>query len=91
MTLEDKLLKKTESIDKCLNEIFVVKKGPSLQHDLEEFLKQQFEKGNLEAVHQGLSTTEYKPEDWYEDMADNMINRLIEYFRVIRGQTERDL
>ena len=62
-----------------------------LKKDLVKFLTQEFQKDNLKAVHGGPSITEYKPEDWLEDIADNVINKLLQYFEIIRGQTERNL
>jgi hypothetical protein len=62
-----------------------------LKQDLIQFLKGEFEKGSLNAIHQGISTTEYNPNDWYENIADNIINRIVQYFAVTKSQTERDL
>ncbi len=42
-------------------------------------------------MHVGPSIVDFKPEDWIEKIADNIINRLIQYFNTIRGQTERNL
>lgn len=100
--MEDALLKKTLELDdqlhklfgernSVLQEVFSIKNPDELKKDLVQFLRTEFEKGYLQAVHQGISTTEYKPNDWYEDMADNLVNRIIQYFEVTKGQTERDL
>ena len=62
-----------------------------LKKDLVQFLTQQFQKDHLKAIHGGPSITEYKPEDWVERISDNLINRLLQYFEIIRGQTERNL
>ena len=74
-----------------LNEIFVIKHEQQLKVELIAFLKKQFESGNITPVHAGLSTTEYKPDDWFEPMADNLINHMVEYFETIRSQTEKDM
>jgi len=74
-----------------LCEIFIVNHKEQLKKDLVQFLTQEFQKDNLKAVHGGPSITEYKPEDWVEKIADNLINRLLQYFEIIRGQTERNL
>lgn len=73
-----------------LREVFAIKNKEELKNDLIQFLHHEFKNGDLESVHQGISTTEYKPEDWYEDMAENLVNRLIQYFETTKGQTERD-
>lgn len=96
MDLNERLSRKIEELDKYisknrLNEVFVVSNHKDLKLDLINFLRGQFQKGNIKPVHLGLSTTEFKPEDWLEDIADNVVNRMFEYFEVIRGQTERDL
>ena len=72
-------------------EIFIVNHKEQLKKDLVQFLTQEFQKDHLKAVHGGPSITEYKPEDWIERIADNTVNRLIQYFDIIRGQTERNL
>lgn len=79
------------SYKESLNEIFVIDKKEELKKDLIDFLHQEFKNGNLKAVHSQPSITEYKPDDWLEDIADNVINHLIQYFDTIRGQTERNL
>jgi hypothetical protein len=91
MDFEDKLLNKTEELDVLLNEVFSVKNKPQMKNDLKLFLQQQFKNGNLRSAHQGLSTTEFKPNDWLEDISDNILNQLEHYFEVLRSQTERDL
>ncbi len=79
------------SYKESLQEIFVIDNKEQLKKDLLQFLHQEFQKGNLKPIHLGLSITEYKPEDWLEDIADNVVNRLLQYFEIIRGQTERNL
>ena len=74
-----------------LSEIFIINHEKELKKDLIQFLTQEFQKGNLKPVHGGPSITEYKPEDWIPRIADNVVNRLIQYFDIIRGQTERNL
>jgi len=74
-----------------LCEIFVVNHKEQLKKDLVKFLTREFQIDNLKAVHGGPSITEYKPEDWVEKIADNLVNRLLQYFEIIRGQTERNL
>jgi len=74
-----------------LCEIFVINHKEQLKKDLVKFLTREFQIDNLKAVHGGSSITEYKPEDWVEKIADNLLNRLLQYFEVIRGQTERNL
>jgi len=74
-----------------LSEIFVIAQKQGLKKDLIDFLRQEFQNGNLKAVHGGISTTEFKPEDWLEDIADHTINHLISYFETIRSQTERNI
>jgi len=74
-----------------LCEIFTINHANELKKDLMSFLKDEFQKGNLKSSHVGLSITDYKPDDWIEKMADNVVNRLIQYFDTIRGQTERNL
>jgi hypothetical protein len=76
---------------KSLCEIFQIDHTSALRQDLIGFLMQEFEKGNIRPIHAGLSTTEYKSKDWIEPMADNLINRLVQYFETIRSQTERDI
>ena len=73
-----------------LTEIFTVKHTHNLKLDLIKFLHDEFSKGNITSVHSGPSTVEYKPDDWLESLADNIINQLIHHFETIRGQTERD-
>jgi hypothetical protein len=79
------------SYKESLREVFAVQNTDLLKQDLIQFLKVEFEKGNLNAIHQGISTTEYKPTDWYEDIADNIVNRIVQYFAVTKSQTERNL
>lgn len=79
------------AMSKQLNEIFVIQQRQQLKQDLIKFLKLQFESGNIRPVHAGLSTTEYKPNDWIEPMADNLIQHMVEYFETIRSQTEKDM
>lgn len=79
------------SYKESLSEIFVVNNISNLKKDLSQFLHQEFEKGNIKPIHSGLSTTEFDPKDWIESIADNVINQLIHYFEVLRGQTERNL
>lgn len=74
-----------------LCEIFIINHKEQLKKDLVQFLTQQFQKDHLKAVHGGPSITEFKPEDWVEKIAENLINRLLQYFEIIRGQTERNL
>jgi hypothetical protein len=90
MTLEEQLLKKIDEINGSVNEIFTVQKENALREAFKVFIQQQFENGNLQTMHKGLSTTEFKPEDWVEDISDDLINRLMQYFETIRGQTERN-
>lgn len=91
MDFEKQLLEKTLQLDKELQEVFSINNKDQLIRDLKDFLKGEFTKGDITAKHQGLSTTEYKPDDWYEDMANNIVNRMIQYFNTIKGQTERNL
>lgn len=74
-----------------LSEIFVIAQKEGLKRDLIDFLKQEFQDGHLKPVHAGLSVTEFKPEDWLEDIADVVINHIIQYFETIRSQTERNI
>ena len=74
-----------------LCEIFTINHGEQLKQDLIKFIQQEFQKDNLKSVHAGLSIVDYKPEDWYSHIADNILNRLLQYFDIIRGQTERNL
>lgn len=74
-----------------LNEIFVITNKDGLKKDLINFLRQEFQDGHLKPVHGGISTTEFKVEDWLEDIADNAINHIIQYFETIRSQTERNI
>lgn len=76
---------------KPLCEIFQIDHASALRQDLIGFLTQEFEKGNIRPIRAGLSTTEYKSQDWIEPMADNLVNRLVQYFDTIRSQTERDM
>ena len=74
-----------------LSEIFVISQRQHLKQDLINFLRQEFQKGDLKSMHGGVSTTEFKVEDWLEDTADHAINHLIQYFETIRSQTERNI
>lgn len=74
-----------------LSEIFVINHKNELKKDLIQFLRQEFENGQLKPVHMGVSTTEFNVNDWLEPMADDVVNRLIQYFETIRSQTERDI
>ena len=78
------------SYKESLQEIFIINHKEQIKKDLIQFLHGEFQRGNLKPVHSQSSITEYKPNDWLEDIADNIINQLIKYFDVIRGQTERD-
>ena len=73
-----------------LCEIFTINHREQLKQDLIKFIQQEFQKDNLKSVHAGLSIVDYKPEDWYSHIADNILNRLLQYFDIIRGQTERN-
>ena len=74
-----------------LNEIFQIEHGDKLRNDLAQFLQHQFDQGNIRAIHAGPSTTDYKPTDWVEETANDLFNRLVQYFETIRSQTERDM
>lgn len=74
-----------------LSEIFVIAQKNNLKKDLINFLRGEFENGNLKPVHGGISTTEFKPDDWLENIADHTINHLINYFETIRSETERNI
>ncbi len=74
-----------------LSEIFVIDQKEKLKQDLINFLRQEFQNGHLKPIHAGLSVTEFKPDDWLEDIADHTINHLISYFETIRSQTERNI
>ena len=74
-----------------LSEIFVINHKDELKKDLIQFLKQEFQKGELKPIHLGISTTEFKPDDWLDEIAENLVNRLISYFETIRSQTEKDM
>ena len=76
---------------KTINEIFQIQHGDALRNDLIQFLRNEFDKGNIHPIHAGLSTTDYAAKDWVEDIADDLINRLIQYFETTRSQTERDM
>lgn len=104
MDFESQLLSKIEKLDEDMSqwfgkgptevglcEVFIVNHKDQLKADLIHFLKQEFNKGELKPVHLGLSTTEFNPNDWLNDIAENVVNRLIQYFETIRGQTERNL
>lgn len=79
------------SYKESLSEIFVIAQKQGLKHDLMNFLRQEFQDGHLKPVHAGISTTEFKPEDWLEGIADVVVNHIIQYFETIRSQTERDV
>jgi len=79
------------AISTQLNEIFVIQQKEQFKKGLVTFLQKQFESGNIKAIHAGLSATEYKPSDWVEPMADNMIDHMVEYFETIRSQTEKNI
>jgi hypothetical protein len=74
-----------------LSEIFVINHKDELKKDLIQFLKQEFQKGELKPIHLGISTAEFKPDDWLDEIAENLVNRLISYFETIRSQTEKDM
>ena len=74
-----------------LSEIFVIAHKNQLIKDLMQFLRQEFKNGQLKPVHMGVSTTEFNVDDWLEPMANDVVNRLIQYFETIRSQTERDI
>lgn len=74
-----------------LSEIFVIAHKQNLKNDLINFLRQEFQSGNLKPIHGGISTTEFKNDDWLENMADIAINHLINYFETMRSQTERNI
>ena len=74
-----------------LSEIFIINHKNALKQDLIQFLKQEFQKGELKPIHLGLSTTEFKPDDWLDEIAENLVNHLISYFETIRSQTEKDM
>jgi hypothetical protein len=74
-----------------LSEIFQIDHGNQLRNDLAQFLKAEFEKGNIRPIHAGQSTTEFHPNDWVEEIANDLFNRLIQYFETTRSQTERDM
>ena len=74
-----------------LCEIFTINHREQLKQDLIKFIQQEFQKDNLKSFHNDLSISDYKPEDWYSHIADNILNRLLQYFDIIRGQTERNL
>jgi hypothetical protein len=79
------------SYKEALCEIFIINHKNRLKADLIQFLKQEFNKGELKPIHLGLSTTEFKPDDWLDEIAENLVNRLISYFETIRSQTEKDM
>ena len=79
------------SYKESLSEIFVIAQKQGLKQDLINFLRQEFQDGHLKPVHAGLSVTEFKPDDWLEDIADIVVNHLIQYFETIRSQTERNI
>ncbi len=79
------------SYKEALSEIFVIAQKEGLKQDLINFLRQEFQSGRLKPIHGGVSTTEFKPDDWLEDIAEHTINHLISYFETIRSQTERNI
>ena len=79
------------SYKEALSEIFVIDQKEKLKQDLITFLRQEFQSGNLKSMHGGISTTEFKVEDWLEGVADHAINHMIQYFETIRSQTERNI
>ncbi len=79
------------SYKESLNEIFVINNKDQLKKDLIQFLYQEFKKGSLKPIHSGISTTDFKENDWLDEMAENVVNHLIQYFETIRSQTERDI
>jgi len=79
------------SYKEALSEIFIINHKNQLKADLIQFLKQEFNKGELKPIHLGLSTTEFKPDDWLDEIAENLVNRLISYFETMRSQTEKDM
>lgn len=74
-----------------VNEIFLINRKDKFKSDLIEFLKQEFSNGNLISRKSEISTTEYKSDDWYEPMADDIINDLAKYFETVRSQTEKNI
>ena len=62
-----------------LCEIFIINHRQQLKQDLIQFIKREFEHDNLKSLHAGLSITDYKPEDWYERIADNILNSCLLY------------
>jgi hypothetical protein len=74
-----------------LNEIFQIAHAETLRKDFVAFLMHEFQTGNIRPIHAGPSTTEFKPQDWMPDIADDLVNRLVQYFETTRGQTERDM
>lgn len=79
------------SYKESLSEIFIIAQKQGLKRDLINFLHQEFQDGHLQPIHAGLSVTEFKPDDWLEDIADIVINHMIQYFETIRSQTERNI
>jgi len=79
------------SYKEALCEIFTIHHAEDLKKDLAKFLYDEFQKGNLQQSHIGISTTEFNPSDWIEPMADDMVNKLVKYFETLRGQTDRDM
>jgi len=74
-----------------LHEIFQIEHGKAFRQDLIQFLRNEFAKGNIRSIHAGLSTTDYKANDWIEEIANDLFNRLIQYLETTRSQTERDM
>jgi hypothetical protein len=79
------------SYKESLSEIFVIAQKEGLKQDLIRFLKQEFNDGHLKPIHGGVSTTEFKVDDWLENIADVIVNHMIQYFETIRSQTERNI
>ena len=75
----------------CLSEIFTIHHAQELKADLVNFLRAEFQKGTLTPVDSGQSTAEFNVNDWLEPMADDMVNKLVQYFQTITGQTDRDM
>ena len=74
-----------------LSEIFTIHHAQELKQDLIKFLYDEFKKGTLLPIHAGPSTTDFNAMDWLEPIADDLINKLVQYFETTRSQTERDM